>query len=57
VIEPLEAAWKKALIPSNGNSKTTRELDAREKDFYGARNLIENFFARLKQYHVGSNAL
>jgi transposase len=50
VIAPLEAAGKKAIIPSKGNSKTPRAFGGHEKELYGARHLIENFFARLKQY-------
>jgi hypothetical protein len=45
VIAPLEAVGKKAIIPSKDNSKTPREFDGREKDLYGARHLLENFFA------------
>jgi hypothetical protein len=30
-ISPLEAARKKAIIPSKGNAKTPREFDGREK--------------------------
>ncbi|MDR2522723.1 MAG: transposase [Synergistaceae bacterium] len=50
MIAPLEAAGKKAIIPSKGNSKTPRAFGGHEKELYGARHLIENFFARLKQY-------
>jgi transposase len=47
VIDPLAAAGKAAVIPSKSNRKAPRELD---KHTYKARHLIENFFARLKQY-------
>ena len=35
------------VIPSKSNRITPREYD---KDLYKARHLIENFFAKLKQY-------
>lgn len=47
VIEPLAAAGKAAVIPPKANRKAPRELD---KHTYKDRHLIENFFARLKQY-------
>jgi transposase len=47
VIDPLAAAGKAAVIPPKSNRKAPRELD---KHTYKARHLIENFFARLKQY-------
>ncbi|BAC89568.1 gsl1627 [Gloeobacter violaceus PCC 7421] len=49
VIEVLECAGKTAVIPSKSNRKVAREYD---KDLYKARHLIENFFARLKQYRA-----
>ena len=49
VIEPLAAAGKKAVIPSKANRKKPRKLD---RHLYGSRHLIENFFARLKQYRA-----
>lgn len=52
VIEPLSAAGKQAIIPSKRAAKEPRKFDDREKDLYGARHLIENFFARLKQYRA-----
>ena len=52
VVESLEKAGKKAVIPSRSNAKTPRIFDNRDKDLYGARHLIENFFARLKQYRA-----
>jgi transposase len=47
VIEPLIAEGKTVVIPSKCNRITPREYD---KDLYKARHLIENFFAKLKQY-------
>ena len=49
VINPLTAAGKTAVIPSKANHKQPRKLDRHQ---YGARHLIENFFARLKQYRA-----
>ncbi len=49
VIEPLEAQGKTAVIPPKRNRKTPREYD---RDLYKARHLIENFFAKLKQYRA-----
>ena len=49
VIEPLAAAGKKVVIPSKANRKQKRKLD---RHLYAARHLIENFFARLKQYRA-----
>jgi transposase len=47
VIELLQAQGKTVVIPPKANRKTAREYD---KELYKARHLIENFFARLKQY-------
>jgi transposase len=49
VIEPLAAAGKGVVIPSKSNRKEPRDLD---KHLYAARHLIENFFARLKQFRA-----
>jgi transposase len=49
VIEPLTKAGKTAVIPSKANRKTPRDYD---RDIYKARHLIENFFAKLKQYRA-----
>jgi transposase len=49
VIALLEGKGKRAVIPSKSNAKEAREYD---KHLYGARHLIENFFARLKQYRA-----
>lgn len=38
-----------AVIPSKSNHKHPREYD---KELYKARHLIENFFAKLKQYRA-----
>ena len=47
VIKPLEQAGKKIVIPPKSNRKTPRAYD---EDLYKARHLIENFFAKLKQF-------
>jgi transposase len=49
VIALLEGKGKRAVIPPKSNAKEPREYD---KHLYGARHLIENFFARLKQYRA-----
>ncbi len=47
VIKPLTAAGKTAVIPSKSNRKQPRAFD---RDMYAACHLIENFFAKLKQF-------
>jgi transposase len=49
VIQKLEAQGKEAVIPPKNNRKEPRKYD---KELYKARHLIENFFARLKQYRA-----
>jgi transposase len=49
VLRPLEQAGKTAVIPPKANRTTPRLYD---KDLYKARHLIENFFAKLKQYRA-----
>ena len=49
VLEPLAAAGKTAVIPSKANRRVTRDHD---RDLYKARHLIENFFAKLKQFRA-----
>jgi transposase len=49
VIEPLEAQGKTAVIPHSRNRTTPHEYD---KELYKARHLIENLFAKLKQYRA-----
>jgi transposase len=49
VRERLAAVGKTAVIPSKANRKQPREFD---RDVYAARHLIENFFAKLKQYRA-----
>lgn len=49
VVEPLRRAGKDIVIPSNPTRKVLRNYD---RDLYKARHLIENFFARLKQYRA-----
>jgi transposase len=49
VIEPLAAAGKTTVIPSKANRKRPREFD---RHMYAARHLIENFFAKLKQFRA-----
>jgi transposase len=49
VLEPLAAAGKTAVIPPRANRLITREYD---RDLYKTRHLIENFFAKLKQFRA-----
>ena len=47
VVEPLLRRGKKVVIPSIRTHRTQRDYD---RHVYKERHLIENFFARLKQY-------
>ena len=49
LIEPLWAKGKAVVIPSRATNRQRREYD---RHLYKARHLIENFFARLKQYRA-----
>ncbi len=49
VIERLQAQGKTAVIPPKRNHTKLRVYD---KELYKARHLIENFFAKLKQYRA-----
>ena len=49
VIEPLAAAGKTAVIPPTANRTSGRGYD---RELYKARHLIENFFAKLKQFRA-----
>ena len=49
MLEPLAEAGKTAVIPPRTTRKTARAFD---KDLYKARHLIENFFAKLKQFRA-----
>ena len=49
VIEPLLKAGKQVVIPPRSTRKQQRDYD---RHLYKARHLIENFFARLKQYRA-----
>jgi transposase len=49
VLEPLTAAGKTAVIPPKANRKLPRKFDRHQ---YVARHLIENFFAKLKQFRA-----
>lgn len=51
VIQRLEQLGKTAVIPPKRNRIHPREYD---KDLYKARHLIENFFARLKQFRANA---
>jgi transposase len=48
-LRPREKAGKKVVIPSNPTRIEQRTYD---KHLYRARHLIENFFARLKQFRA-----
>jgi len=49
VIQPLAAAGKTAVIPSRANRQVGRTYD---RHLFKERHLIENFFARLKQFRA-----
>ena len=49
VLRSLDQAGKTAVIPPKANRRTFRSYD---RDLYKARHLIENFFAKLKQYRA-----
>lgn len=49
VIDPLNIEGKSAVIPRRHHRKTLRIYDTK---LYKARHLIENFFAKLKQYRA-----
>ena len=49
LIKPLQDKGKTVVIPSRVTNRQPREHD---RDLYKARHLIENFFARLKQYRA-----
>ena len=49
MLKPLGQAGKTAVIPPKGNRKEPRPYD---KELYKARHLIENFFAKLKQFRA-----
>ena len=49
VLEPLAAAGKTAVIPPRTNRHSPRGYD---RELYAARHLIENFFARIKQFRA-----
>ncbi len=49
VLDLLAAAGKEAVIPPKANRRVARDYD---RDLYKARHLIENFFAKLKQFRA-----
>lgn len=49
VIEPLTSAGKVVVIPPKANRKSPRDYD---RHIYKARHLIENFFAKIKQFRA-----
>ena len=49
VLEPLARAGKAAVIPPKASRTNSRPYD---RDLYKVRHLIENFFAKLKQYRA-----
>ncbi len=49
VLAPLAAAGKTAVIPPKANRRRPRDFDY---ETYKARHLIENFFAKIKQFRA-----
>ena len=49
VIEPLQAAGKSVVIPPKANRKSPRGYD---RHTYKDRHLVENFFAKIKQFRA-----
>ena len=49
LMDPLIAAGKTVVIPPKVNRKVSRDYD---RDLFKARHLIENFFAKLKQFRA-----
>lgn len=49
VLEPMRQAGKLAVIPARAKRLQPRTYD---KELYKARHLIENFFAKLKQFRA-----
>jgi transposase len=49
VIRPLQAAGKTPVIPPKSGRKSPRDYD---RELFRARHLIENFFAKLKQFRA-----
>lgn len=49
VVEPMQRIGAQIVIPSHPTRKVLRDDD---RDLYKARHLIENFFAKLKQYRA-----
>ena len=49
VLEPLAAAGKTAVIPPRTNRSSPRDYD---RELYAARHLVENFFAKIKQFRA-----
>ena len=49
VLKPLAAAGKAAVIPPRANRSSPRDY---HRELYAARHLIENFFAKIKQFRA-----
>ena len=49
VLEPLAAAGKTAEVPPRTSGSLPRDYD---RQLYGAHHLIENFFAKIKQFRA-----
>ena len=49
VVEPLAAAGKGVVIPPRTGRRSPRDYD---RHLYQARHLIENFFAKIKQFRA-----
>ncbi len=49
VLDPLAAAGRTAVIPPRTNRSLPRDYD---RELYVARHLVENFFAKIKQFRA-----
>ena len=49
VLKPLAAAGKTTVIPPRANRSSPRDYD---RELYGERHLVENFFAKIKQFRA-----
>ncbi len=49
MIKPLEAAGKTIVIPPKANRRVARDYD---RNVHKEQHLIENFFAKVRQFHA-----